>query len=136
MQLPSWVNPAPLAFGTSQHGLSADQWQTVATINLPVTLARTWGVEGGRRLEMVRNFLNLVDAIQCLGFYETDDKNLRRADMKLKAYLEGVKSLYEGAKSSQTTTCRSISPCSSPCLGRYTLGDPSPLSDSTTCCKH
>ena len=46
MELPSWLNAAPAAFGTTQHGkLSADQWRTVGTLNLPITLIRTWGAE-------------------------------------------------------------------------------------------
>ncbi|KAI1782190.1 hypothetical protein LXA43DRAFT_843670, partial [Ganoderma leucocontextum] len=99
MQLPSWVNPAPLSFGTTQHGkLSADQWRTVSTINLPITLIRTWGLEDGRRSDMLRNFLKLVEAIVTLGYWEADIHGLAHADRLLREYLEGVKTLYKGAK--------------------------------------
>ncbi|KAI0715176.1 hypothetical protein C8Q76DRAFT_618720 [Earliella scabrosa] len=99
LQLPNWVNPAPLAFGTSEHGkLSADQWRTVALISLPITLIRTWGLESGRRCEMLVNFLHLVEAVATLGYLEVDKYNLALADKLLKKYLEGVKELYKGAK--------------------------------------
>ncbi|KAI0691929.1 hypothetical protein C8T65DRAFT_711462 [Cerioporus squamosus] len=73
MEVPSWVNPAPRAFGTSEHGkLSADQWRTVALSNLP--------------------------AVGILGYLESDKPSLARADELLQKYLAGVKELYKGAK--------------------------------------
>ncbi|KAI0735735.1 hypothetical protein C8Q76DRAFT_610444 [Earliella scabrosa] len=99
MELPSWINPAPRAFGTSQHGkLSADQWRTVCTVNLPITLGRTWGLETGRRYAMLENFLSLVDAVQTLGYLEIAPDDMRRADELLQTYLSGVKELYKGGK--------------------------------------
>lgn len=99
MELPTWINPAPRAFGTSQHGkLSADQWRTVSSINLPVTLVRTWGLETGRRRDMLQNFLHLVNAIQTIGYLEVDQRDLQKADDLLKRYLEGIKELYKGSK--------------------------------------
>ncbi|KAI0740921.1 hypothetical protein C8Q76DRAFT_596326, partial [Earliella scabrosa] len=99
MELPSWINPAPRAFGTSQHGkLSADQWRTVCTVNLPITLGRTWGLETGRRYSMLKHFLCLVDAVQTLGYLEITHDDMKRADELLQAYLSGVKELYKGGK--------------------------------------
>ncbi|KAI0362933.1 hypothetical protein BV20DRAFT_905682, partial [Pilatotrama ljubarskyi] len=99
IELPRWVNPAPIAFGTSKHGkLSADQWRTVALIHLPTTLIRTWGTESGRRLDMLKNFLDIVDAIETLGLLEIDDQRIVHAQQQLVKYLEGVKVLYKGAK--------------------------------------
>ena len=99
MEVPSWVNPAPLAFGTSKHGkLSADQWRTVSLINLPISLIRTWGLEEGRRYDMLVNFLHLVEAVATLGYLEADKDSLALADELLLKYLEGVKELYKGAK--------------------------------------
>lgn len=99
MEVPSWVNPAPLAFGTSKHGkLSADQWRTVTLLNLPVTLIRTWGLEDGRRYDMLVNFLHLAEAVATLGYLEANQDSLALADELLLKYLEGVKELYKGAK--------------------------------------
>ncbi|KAI0705497.1 hypothetical protein C8Q76DRAFT_630733 [Earliella scabrosa] len=99
LQVPSWVNPPPLAFGTTEHGkLSADQWRTVALISLPVTLIRTWGLEAGRRFDMLVNFLHLVEAVATLDHFEADHRTMARADKLLQQYLDGVKELYKGSK--------------------------------------
>ena len=99
LQVPSWVNPPPLAFGTTEHGkLSADQWRTVALISLPITLIRTWGLETGRRFEMLSNFLHLVEAVAALDYFEADRRTMARADELLQKYLDGVKELYKGSK--------------------------------------
>lgn len=99
MQLPSWINPAPKGFGTAEHGkLSGDQYRTLGTINLPITLIRTWGQEDGRRLEMLKNFLHGIAAIEALGLLEVTDENTNRADDMMRKYLEGVKALYKGGK--------------------------------------
>ena len=112
MELPSWLNAAPAAFGTTQHGkLSADQWRTVGTLNLPITLIRRWGVEvldeaaprshphldppppiladdrpedndqdmprhESFRLKMLRNFLDLVDAVETIGLLEITEEEI------------------------------------------------------------
>ncbi len=99
METPSWMNPAPLAFGTSEHGkLSADQWRTLALVHLPVTLIRTWGLESGRRYDMLVNFLHLAEAVATLGYLEAGKDSLALADKLLRKYLDGVKELYKGAK--------------------------------------
>lgn len=44
IELPSWINPAPAAFGSKAHGkLSADQWCMLCSINLIITLIQLWG---------------------------------------------------------------------------------------------
>ncbi|OSD08116.1 hypothetical protein PYCCODRAFT_1358106 [Trametes coccinea BRFM310] len=99
MQLPSWINPAPRGFGTSPRGkLSADQWRTIGTINFPITLIRTWGLEEGKRLEFLENFLDLVEAMETLGLMEVDDGHIAEVDRLLKRYLDRAKELYKGCK--------------------------------------
>lgn len=144
MELPAWVNRAPAAFGTTQHGkLSADQWRTVGTINLPVTLIRTWGTElpeidhgqdapnisthaSGTGIgiqataetegvspehhprppppqetlhaKLLRNFLDLVDAVETIGLLETDEEEIEHAEDALERYLNGLKELYQQSK--------------------------------------
>ena len=100
MQLPSWVSPAPKSFGTTQHGkISADQWRTVSTINLPVTLIRTWGLdEDELHKRMLQNFLDLVEAVEILGLLEIDETRIGEADVLIKKYIDEVKELYKGAK--------------------------------------
>ncbi|KAI0323532.1 hypothetical protein GY45DRAFT_1264415 [Cubamyces sp. BRFM 1775] len=99
IEVPSWVNPPPVAFGTAQHGkLSADQWRSLCTINLPITLIRTWGMQEERRVRMLKNFLDLVEAVERFGVLETDERNISTAESLMHRYLEGVKELYHGAK--------------------------------------
>ncbi|OBZ77196.1 hypothetical protein A0H81_02514 [Grifola frondosa] len=99
MELPSWITPAPVGFGTTQHGkLSADQWKTVGTINLPITLIRTWGSETGRRLEMLRNFMEAVEAIEIIGLREIDASHIEIAGQCMQRYLKSVVLLHKEAK--------------------------------------
>ncbi|KAH9855117.1 hypothetical protein C2E23DRAFT_724822 [Lenzites betulinus] len=99
MQLPSWVNPPPLAFGTKQHGkLSADQWRTLCVINLPVTLIRTWGFQEERRIKMLENYLELVAAVETFGLLEIDEQQIVDAEERMHKYLDGIKELYKGTK--------------------------------------
>ncbi|OBZ70848.1 hypothetical protein A0H81_09433 [Grifola frondosa] len=99
MELPSWIVPGPVAFGTTQYGkLSADQWRTIGTINLPITLIRTWGTEKGRRLEMLHNFMDAVDAIEIIGLREIDEQHIQAAEHSLQKYLKTLMVLYKEAK--------------------------------------
>lgn len=99
MQLPSWVNAPPVAFGTKQHGkLSADQWRALCVINLPVTLIRTWSFDEERRVKMLANFLELVEAVETFGLLEIDERQIVVAEALMQKYLEGVKELYKGTK--------------------------------------
>lgn len=99
IELPSWINPAPVGFGTTRQGkLSADQWRTLATVHLPVTLIRTWGLDGDdTHKKMLQNFLDLVEAIEILGLLEIDEDRIEEADALIKKYLDTAKELYKGA---------------------------------------
>ncbi|RDX39689.1 hypothetical protein OH76DRAFT_1367271 [Lentinus brumalis] len=96
MELPSWVNPAPKGFGTTEFGkLSADQWHTTCTIVLPVALIWAWGEGEPRRQAMLANFLDLVSAVVLAGLLELSEANVKRYDMFMRRYLEGLKTLYK-----------------------------------------
>ncbi|OBZ66279.1 hypothetical protein A0H81_13832 [Grifola frondosa] len=99
MELPSWVTAAPMGFGTTRYGkLSADQWKTVGTINLPVTLIRTWGSEKGRRLDMLQNFMEAVEAIEVIGLREINASHIQIAEQSMQRYLKSLIVLYKDAK--------------------------------------
>lgn len=99
MQLPSWMNAPPVAFGTKQHGkLSADQWRALCIVNLPVTLIRTWSFQEERRVKMLENFLDVVEAVETFGLLEIGEKQIAAAEVLMRRYLEGVKDLYKGMK--------------------------------------
>ncbi|KAI0713192.1 hypothetical protein C8T65DRAFT_574021, partial [Cerioporus squamosus] len=99
MEVPSWVNPPPVSFGTKRHGkLSADQWRTLCIVYLPVTLIRTWGFQEERRVAMMKNFLDLVETVEIIGLLEIDEERIARAEVLMKKYLDIAKELYKGCK--------------------------------------
>ena len=99
MEHPSWLNPPPLSFGTTQHGkLSADQWRTVGTVSLPITLVRLWSSGDERHVAMLENFLQLVESVETMGLLEIDTERIARADELMMKYLEVSKELYTWAK--------------------------------------
>jgi hypothetical protein len=94
-ELPSWVSRAPANFGTKARGkLSADQWRTLATIYLPISLIRLWGNETGRRKAMLDNFMDLVTAVEVGGMLVVDEEHIRKYEETILRYLQNMKSLY------------------------------------------
>lgn len=94
-QLPSWVSPAPSGIGTKSRGkLTADQWRTLCTVHLPITLIRLWGSDSGRRQDVLDNFMNLVSAVQIGGMLLTSEANIQLYEDYILRYLRGMKELY------------------------------------------
>ncbi|KAI0700643.1 hypothetical protein C8T65DRAFT_709616 [Cerioporus squamosus] len=63
--LPSWLERPPSNFGSAKHGkLKADQWRTVCTVNMVITLVRLWTSSGATKeeKELLDNFLHLIAA--------------------------------------------------------------------------
>ncbi|KAG1883704.1 hypothetical protein F4604DRAFT_1878931 [Suillus subluteus] len=63
---PSWLVPPPRNFGSASHGkLKADQWRSVCTVSLVITLVRTWGSTSASELQrrLLSNFTDLVIAV-------------------------------------------------------------------------
>ncbi|KAJ7153149.1 hypothetical protein C8R43DRAFT_950548 [Mycena crocata] len=64
---PSWVTSVPSAFGgTASTGkLKADQWRTLGTVYMPITLIRLWSAseEGSDRRELLALTMDLVSAV-------------------------------------------------------------------------
>ena len=99
MELPSWINPVPRGFGTSEHGkLSADQWHTACTVLLPVSLILLWGNEDNRKLQMLNNFMDLVTAVVLAGMWRITPSLISAFEQHLQRYLSGLKELYKEAK--------------------------------------
>lgn len=98
--VPSWVSPVPKNAGTKQHGkLSADQWRTLCTIHLPITLIRIWGQknEGSRERRMLDNFLDLVTAVEVAGMLITSDAHIAEYQRAILRYLRTMQDLYKDA---------------------------------------
>ncbi|OCH85284.1 hypothetical protein OBBRIDRAFT_740161 [Obba rivulosa] len=94
MQLPSWINPIPRPFGSGK--LSADQWKTACTINLPITLIRMWGTESdGLKQDMLANFLDLATVVVLASQHQITEKHIQGIEIHLRRYLEGMKRIYK-----------------------------------------
>ncbi|KAF9229914.1 hypothetical protein BU15DRAFT_84325 [Melanogaster broomeanus] len=78
LELPSFVSPAPARFGSEKRTLSADQWRSVGTIHLVITLIRLWGFEKGPTT--------------------TSEEDASDYMVHMKAYLHGFVQLYKEAK--------------------------------------
>lgn len=101
VELPSWVNQVPSGFGTTSHGkLSADQWRTLCSINLPITLIRLWGdsLPDTREYKMLHNFMDLVTAVEVGSMLVTSEELIQLYDKSLLKYLTTLKELYKEAK--------------------------------------
>ncbi|KAI9062655.1 hypothetical protein FKP32DRAFT_1612426 [Trametes sanguinea] len=96
MELPSWINPVPRGFGTTEHGkLSADQWHTAGTILLPVALIWLWGNDTGRKRLMLANFLDLVSAVVLAGMWTITAEHIDLFEAHMLRYLHELKKLYK-----------------------------------------
>lgn len=98
IELPSWVAAAPSGFGSAGRGkLTADQWRTVCSINLPITLIRLWGDQSSpsaRQKEMLDNFMDLVYAVEIGSLLAVDVAQIQAYDTRILRYLKGIKELY------------------------------------------
>ncbi|KAH9920396.1 uncharacterized protein B0H18DRAFT_957099 [Fomitopsis serialis] len=98
-EVPSWVDPAPRNFGTKQRGkLSADQWFSVCTINLPFTLIRIWGDEQGRRRAMLQNYMDLMTAVVMSSMLAINDSHVKAYEEAIVRYLRSLKDLYKASE--------------------------------------
>ena len=105
LSLPSWIAPAPGNAGSSRHGrLSADQYRTLFTINLPLTLGRLWGVKEPHSTEykMFSNFMDLVMATKLAMMRTMTPDRIAKFQFYMKRYLETLVDLYPGLSLSPT----------------------------------
>lgn len=97
MELPTWVTPAPANIGVPKAGkLTADQWRSVCTINLVVTLIRLWGTKDleDRHYQMLVNFMDLVSAIKIAHQRSQTPQSRSQYTFYMKRYLTGMLALY------------------------------------------
>ncbi|EIW83734.1 hypothetical protein CONPUDRAFT_150798 [Coniophora puteana RWD-64-598 SS2] len=104
LALPSWVAAAPGRAGSTRHGkLSADQYRSFCTINLPFTLGRLWAdletpdseVDGtsqnvAKKVEMLQNFAHLVAAGKFAMKRTMTPAYIERYRFHMKSYLNGL----------------------------------------------
>ncbi|KIO05132.1 hypothetical protein M404DRAFT_9134 [Pisolithus tinctorius Marx 270] len=98
LHLPSFIAPAPAHFGSEKRTLSADQWRSVSTIHLVITLIRLWGLDSGRKGEMLTNFMHLVTAVHLVNSRTTSRAVAKDYTFHMMEYLQGYCRLYKEAK--------------------------------------
>ncbi|KAI6024144.1 hypothetical protein PISMIDRAFT_25540 [Pisolithus microcarpus 441] len=99
LHIPSWLAPVPRKAGSSRHGkLSADQYQTLFTVNLPFTLGRLWGTKEPDSMEyrMFANFMDLVSAVKLAMRRTMTADRVSKYRFYMKRYLLTLLDLYPG----------------------------------------
>jgi len=97
---PSWLTSIPSNLGEPSHGkLKADQWRTLGTVYLPVSLVRLWAVpnkddpqQGGRQ-KLLSLTLSLISAINIASSRTTSRDKANLYTRYMTEYLDGLRSL-------------------------------------------
>lgn len=98
-QLPTWLTAAPCDWGTKERGkLSADQWRVICLIHLPITLIRLWSNGTVREEAMLRNFMDLVNAVQIAHMRATSQPQIDAYNQLMFRYVAGLKNLFPDVK--------------------------------------
>lgn len=96
--LPSWIEPAPRNWGTTEHGkLSADQWRILCTVHLPISLISVWSGGSAQYTDMLANFMDLVTAVRIASMRITNDEYIALYDQHIFSYIGGLLELYKDA---------------------------------------
>lgn len=96
-RLPSWISAAPANWGSAKRGtLSADNWQVICTIHLPITLIWLWRDDGGRKKQLLRNFMDLVTASRLANLRVSTPAQIELYNMYITRYVNGLLELYPG----------------------------------------
>ncbi|KIJ48287.1 hypothetical protein M422DRAFT_248093 [Sphaerobolus stellatus SS14] len=95
--IPTWMNSVPQNFGSKRHGkLKADEWRTMITVYLPITLGRLWGSKG--TYEQFKPYYNntmmMVCAVVLATSKEISHEHVKRVLHYLQEYLTGLKELF------------------------------------------
>lgn len=95
--LPSWLQSAPKALGTTGHGkATADQWRVLSTIHAVITLIRVWGFHGQdtQEFRMLRNFVDLARIATIAPRRSTSFAHRETLHRYMMSYLQGIKVMY------------------------------------------
>ena len=100
MVTPSWLTCLPTNLGEPSHGkLKADQWRTLGTIYLPVSLVRLWhgssedDKRSARCKKLLSVTLSLISAIAIACRRTTSPADAKLYLHHMKAYLDGLRDL-------------------------------------------
>ncbi|RPD81756.1 hypothetical protein L226DRAFT_451552 [Lentinus tigrinus ALCF2SS1-7] len=95
--LPSWMERPPHNFGSAAHGkLKADQWRTVCTVSLFITLTRLWGnaPSDSKESALLDNFVHLVTAVDLATRRSMDVDRANAYDDHMQRYLQGLLDIF------------------------------------------
>ncbi|RDX44271.1 hypothetical protein OH76DRAFT_1359820 [Lentinus brumalis] len=96
--VPTWIEKPPANFGEASHGkLKADQWRTLCTIYMPLTLIRLWGHAGASDAErtVLENFIQLATAADLATRRSMFPERAEIFDKNMEAYVQGLRSIYK-----------------------------------------
>ncbi|KAH7919176.1 hypothetical protein BV22DRAFT_1023456 [Leucogyrophana mollusca] len=94
---PSWMARPPHNFGSPSHRkLKADQWRSVFTVSLTITLVRIWGGSGvlEREKNLLRNFCDLVIAVETATRRSTSRTRIDIYTRHMTRYLQALRELF------------------------------------------
>ncbi len=97
-QLPSWLQRPPSNFGNPSHGkLKADQWRTVCTVSMVITLVRLWSSSAASDNEkaLLENFLHLVSAVDLASRRSMSPSRAEAYDEHMFNYLGGLQDMFD-----------------------------------------
>ncbi|KAI1782933.1 hypothetical protein LXA43DRAFT_899010, partial [Ganoderma leucocontextum] len=95
--LPSSVGRAPVNVGSAGAGtLSADQWRTLCTIHLVITLGRLWGnlPTPDNRQVLLENYLDLVTAVRYGTVRRSSLNRVGAYNFHMLRYIKGLRILF------------------------------------------
>lgn len=92
--VPSCVGPGPRNVAAKPGTLKADEWRSLGTMHLVITLVRLWGFTGGRQEEMLHNYMHLIAALFMSCLRSITDDHIQAYDFYYTLYLKNFLSLY------------------------------------------
>lgn len=98
---PSWCSSVPSSLGNASHGkLKADQWRTLGTLHLPLSLIRLWGTidpsndRSIRCYKILKVTMSLLSAVIIATSRITSKDHASAYLLHMREYIEGVKALF------------------------------------------
>ncbi|TFK58695.1 hypothetical protein BDN72DRAFT_741616, partial [Pluteus cervinus] len=92
---PSWLERPPRHIGSPSHGkLKADEWRTVCTVNLVITLVWLWGPGNEWENSLLGNFLDLVIAVEYASKRRMNPERVQVYSQHIVRYLHSLWTLF------------------------------------------